>query len=56
MLQLVNDVEIDEFVLVRDSPSATVVYLARVMNVDDSTVGWQRGVLLVYLRKVLNQL
>ena len=38
MLPFVSDVEEGEFVLVRDSPSARIVYLARVNAVDDNII------------------
>ena len=38
MLPFVSDVEVGEFVLIRDSPTASVVYLARVDAVDDLTI------------------
>jgi len=39
ILPFVSDVEVGEFILVIDSPTALVVYLARVTSVDDTTIG-----------------
>jgi len=38
ILPLVLDVEVGEFAFVRDAPSATILYLAKVMDVNDNTI------------------
>ena len=38
ILPLVLDVEVGEFAFVRDAPSAKVLYLAKVISVDDNTI------------------
>ena len=39
MLPFFSDVEVGEFVLVRDTPTASTIYLARGNTVDDLTIG-----------------
>ena len=38
ILPLVLDVEVEEFAFVRDAPSTNILYLAKVISVDDNTI------------------